>query len=56
MARTVTIHHPKLRRQAKVGAGFARALIRDGGWADGPLPDPPADKTTSKKKTTDKAD
>lgn len=40
MARKEVIHHPILKRQAKVGPGFAKALIRDGGWKSGPLPEP----------------
>lgn len=39
MATRTVIHHPELKRQTKVGPGFAKALIKDGGWKAGPLPD-----------------
>ena len=50
------IHHPKLRRQAEVGAGFAKALIRDGGWNDGPLPDIKTTTTSSSTTSSSSSD
>lgn len=50
-----TIHHPELKRQTKVGAGFAKALIRDGGWKNGPLPDSKNDTDSSSSKPTNKS-
>lgn len=49
MARNTVIHHPELKRQTKVGPGFAKALIRDGGWKAGPLPDGESTDTPKKK-------
>lgn len=54
MARKEVIHHPTLKRQAKVGEGFAKALINQGGWKSGPLPQ--TEPKTPPQKTTSKAD
>jgi hypothetical protein len=48
------IHHPKLLREAKVGAGAAKAYIRDGGWKEGPLTDKQREEAQAKAEAKNK--
>jgi|GEM_PF-6819037 len=50
-----TIHHPKLLREAKVGAAAVAGYVRDGGWKEGPLTDKQREEAQAKAEAKNKA-
>jgi hypothetical protein len=49
------IHHPKLLREARVGASAVKGYVRDGGWKEGPLTDAQREEARKKAEAKNKA-